>query len=327
MTIRRPLHGFTLVELLVVIAIIGILIALLLPAVQAAREAARRIQCANNLKQLGVAMLSHHNSHNRFPSGGWGFRWVGEPERGTDLDQPGGWFFNILDYLEQADVRSMGANVSGDARTGAIIKRCQTLQPVAACPSRRKATAYHDWKANYYTASSTGFSGGESGRTDYAACMDDVTTYYPFFPGPTSIAQGDDPNYGGWHDTSTLTGIVFERSRIRIRDITDGTSSTYMIGEKYLNPDDYDSGTGYADNENLYVGFDNDHSRSADYSPLRDRPGYSAITNFGSAHPTGWQAVFCDGSVHMLDYSMDLTIHRCLANRCDGQAFDHGDLW
>jgi prepilin-type N-terminal cleavage/methylation domain-containing protein len=326
MTIRRR-RAFTLVELLVVIAIIGILIALLLPAVQAAREAARRTQCANHLKQLGVAMLSHHNSHGRFPSGGWGWTWVGEPERGTDRDQPGGWFFNILDYLEQADIRNMGANMSGNARTSAIIKRCQTLQPVATCPSRRKATAYHDWKPNYRTATNTAFSVGKSGRTDYAACMSDVLTYYPFISGPPSIAEGDDPNYGGWHDTSDFMGIVFERSRVKLRDVTDGTSSTYMIGEKYLNPDQYTTGRDPADNENLYVGFNNDHGRSATDSPLRDRPGYASYDNFGSAHPTGWQAVFCDGSVHMLSYSMDLTIHRCLANRCDDQAFDRSDLW
>jgi type II secretory pathway pseudopilin PulG len=313
--------------LLVVIAIIGILIALLLPAVQAAREAARRTQCANNLKQLGVAMLSHHNSHNRFPSGGWGYDWVGEPERGTDLDQPGGWFFNILDYLEQANVRRMGANVSGADRTNAIIKRCHITQPVAVCPSRRKAVAYTDYNRDYITATNTEFGVTESGRTDYAACMGDIRTFYRYLPGPATIAQGDNPNYNGWLDTSDLTGIVFERSRVRLRDVTDGTSCTYMIGEKYLNPDEYDTGTSWADNETLYVGFDNDHSRSVDYSPLRDRPGYIDLRSFGSTHPTGWQAVFCDGSVHMLSYSMDLTINRWLANRCDGQAFDHSDLW
>jgi prepilin-type N-terminal cleavage/methylation domain-containing protein len=323
----RRRRAFTLVELLTVIAIIGILIALLLPAVQAAREAARRTQCANNLKQLGVAMLSHHNSHNRFPSGGWGHTWAGEPERGTDLDQPGGWFFNILDYLEQANVRRMGANMSGADRTNAIIKRCQIIQPVAGCPSRRKAVAYVDHENDYRTATNTAFSVGKSGRTDYAACMGDIQTFHRYLAGPTSIAQGDDPNYNGWLDTSGLTGIVFERSRVRLRDVTDGTSSTYMIGEKYLNPDEYDTGTGWADNENLYVGFDNDHSRSADYSPLRDRPGYIDICSFGSTHPAGWQAVFCDGSVHMLSYSMDLAIHRWLANRCDDQTFDRNDLW
>src|SRR5262249_22963987 len=100
-------RGFTLVELLVVIAIIGILVALLLPAVQAAREAARRAQCINNLKQSALGFQMHHDVHKHFPSVGWGWAWIGDPNMGYGKGQPGGWHFNILPYIEESAIHDM----------------------------------------------------------------------------------------------------------------------------------------------------------------------------------------------------------------------------
>ena len=102
-------HGFTLVELLVVIAIIGILVALLLPAVQVAREAARRTQCKNNLKQIGLAVLGHESAQRFFPHGGWGFQCMGLPGRGFGPNQPGGWIYNILPFMEEQSIHQLGA--------------------------------------------------------------------------------------------------------------------------------------------------------------------------------------------------------------------------
>ena len=101
--------GFSLVELLVAITIIGILIALLLPAVQAARESARRMQCGNNLKQLALAALSHESAFKFFPTGGWNKYWLGHPDRGFDKRQPGGWVYNVLPFIEQQSLHDLGA--------------------------------------------------------------------------------------------------------------------------------------------------------------------------------------------------------------------------
>ena len=112
-------RGFTLVELLVVIAIIGILIALLLPAVQAAREAARRLQCKNNLKQQALGCMTHNDALGYLPSGGWDFLSLGDPDRGFGEQQPGGWMYSILPYIEHQSIYELGKGLTGTARQGA----------------------------------------------------------------------------------------------------------------------------------------------------------------------------------------------------------------
>ncbi|RIK70734.1 MAG: prepilin-type cleavage/methylation domain-containing protein, partial [Planctomycetota bacterium] len=139
---RRSLHGFTLVELLVVIAIIGVLVALLLPAVQAARESARRAQCQNHLKQIGLAFNTHAGVHKIMPTGGWGGGWVGDPDRGYGRNQPGGWVFNILSFIEQQPLHDLGAGQADAAKRAAFAKRDASTVDVLYCPSRRPVRAY-----------------------------------------------------------------------------------------------------------------------------------------------------------------------------------------
>src|SRR5271166_6218375 len=142
--VMKKRAAFTLVELLVVIAIIGILIGLLLPAINAAREAGRRMQCRNNLKQLGLASLNHVNQQGFYPTGGWGWDWVGDANRGFTKEQPGGWTYNILPYLEYSWLHDVGmGSPSGSAeQMAAALQQTQTPIPHYHCPTRRACQLY-----------------------------------------------------------------------------------------------------------------------------------------------------------------------------------------
>jgi prepilin-type N-terminal cleavage/methylation domain-containing protein/prepilin-type processing-associated H-X9-DG protein len=312
-TPQAPRSGFTLIELLVVIAIIGVLIALLLPAVQQAREGASRTQCANNLKQIGLAMLNHESTYSRFASGGWGWRWVGDPDRGTDHSQPGGWVYNLLPFVEQDNLHRLGMGGTPEEKATASAIRISTPLALFNCPTRRRPITYHN---DVYDYRNTKNPIDKVARTDYATNAGDQSRSQ-WFEGPATLEQGDDPNWQGWkdHPTDGLTGICFQRSEIRIAQVTNGTSNTYMIGEKYLNPHDYETGKDLADNECMYIGFDNDVSRTSYYLPLQDLPGYANYDTFGSAHPAGLNMVYCDGSVRFISFSIEKAVHQRAGNR------------
>jgi prepilin-type N-terminal cleavage/methylation domain-containing protein len=317
---RKCQSGFTLVELLVVIAIIGILIALLLPAVQAAREAARRIQCKNNLYQIGHAALMHENVNKFYPSSGWGYMWTGDPDCGFGRKQPGGWIYNILAYMEYGNLRKLGAGMTGAAKSQALGQLRQTPVPIFYCPSRRPAIGYPSVESSYNATGSSVIS-----KTDYAG---NSGTYPILAEGPSVSCLTSYPNcsFGpapGDQDPN-FTGVTGYRSQISIRMIRDGLSHTLFAGEKYMNPNQYYTGNGCADNNSINEGNDWDLNRwtgsAASYTPMRDTKGFEDCTyRFGSNHAAGFNIVLCDGSAQTLGFDVDPVRYQGLGGRNDSQ--------
>lgn len=221
--------GFTIIELLVCIAVIGILIALLLPAVQMAREAARRTQCKNNLKQLSLAVIQHETTFNFYPSNGWGWRWVGDPDRGTGRQQPGGWIYHVLPYLERADLQTIGAGLPDSIKRFELSELTRTPMALARCPSR---AAPNSGPRDPLFECRNAELVNDMARTDYVGNAGDTVIEVPW--GPETLREGDDRNYV-WADTSQVTGIFFQRSEVRPRDVADGLSNTYLLVRRYNN--------------------------------------------------------------------------------------------
>ncbi|NQT41540.1 MAG: DUF1559 domain-containing protein [Planctomycetes bacterium] len=318
---KRKRIAFRFVELVVVIVVIGVFITLLLPSLQSTSNSARRIQCSNNLKQIGKAALNHEEAHGHFPSAGFGWAWMGDPDLGSGQDQPGSWAYSLLPFLEQQALHERALGKSDAEKRTILAKMSSTPVPIFYCPSRRRAMAY---RKRDYTLEDYGLGGSGQcynadnvelhARSDYVGNAGDTIVPWGAGPSPEQVQAGE-----GFRDMSACTGILYQRSEITLGDIRDGTSNTYLVGEKYLNPDHYTDGEDYSDDQSCWAGDDWDlHAWTGPgQRPISDRPGYSPLGRFGSAHPSGWQAVFCDGSVRSLSFSIDPEVHRWLGNRGD----------
>lgn len=344
-------QGFTLVELLVVIAIIGVLVALLLPAIQAARESARRTQCTNNLKNIGLAWILHEETNGFFPSAGWGHKWWGDADRGFGETQPGSWLYSILPYIEQQALFNLNSDGQSDVITTQQIEgnkqTAQALVSVFNCPSRRPLALVPTFPLNL-AGSGLAFNapGFEEvpfmNRSDYGANGGDTMgLFFGFGPSPNSAFKGlpwGTPQHMEIVDKAT--GLLYEASEVELKTVTDGTTNTYMVGEKYRNPDFYDGGGNdvrdISDDHTMFAGDDydtvcwsTDISNPNDFvqqdpalrvlAPQPDTPGLPLYWSFGSAHPGVWNVVLCDGSVRSMSFDIDPITHRWLSNRRDAQ--------
>lgn len=322
--------GFTLVELLVVMAIIGVLVALLLPAVQAAREAARRATCINQLKQIGLATLNHESALKVFPTGG--DRRHPDPAKlpAAVRDKPRGphneiysWAFQILSYMEQESIRRLPAQqLTQDA-----------VVPLYYCPSRRSPTK-----------SSSGGDGPATWKIDYAAAVPgranpfepkDILAIYGSTAGTAKdIVPVRPPSV--YDDVGIIVRTPYDWYMQRRplpnppptepAHVTDGLSRTLMITEKRLAPSQYDASVYvWHDDRGWTDGWDPDTLRStthpigADGEQLAPQEGDDEFGHrIGSAHPAGFNAVFGDGSVRQISYEIEIETLNQLAHRSDG---------
>jgi prepilin-type N-terminal cleavage/methylation domain-containing protein/prepilin-type processing-associated H-X9-DG protein len=293
--------AFTLVELLVVIAIIGILVALLLPAVQAAREAARRTSCGNNFRQVGLAMHNYADAKKTFPPGIllWPYGSCAGPS-GAAGYSGWGWGTFVLPYMEETLVYEQINFKLPSPTTGPNFRATANIIQSYLCPS--------DPQGAELTFMTNGGTNGthpdeDCGRTNMAG-----------------VADSSDWTCDGATATATGDGTLFNKSHVRFKDIVDGTSKTLLVGEVIgIGPQTYQ---GFS-----WVTWDVLHTDNGINTAVYQRPANVWIVeemSFSSFHPGGCYFAFADGSVHFITESVSQSVLEALTTRALGETNTEG---
>lgn len=336
---RAHNQGLSVIQVVIVVVVIGVLVALIIPAIQIARASARMAQCKHNMNQLSAAMRKHEQAQGFFPSGGWGARWVGDADSGFDKHQPGGFFYNILPYLDRQELHDLAAGTArgSDKQNDLNLQAAQTIVPVMTCPTRRapmvRPTPINPKEmCNCSSPSDPSMSAWFNG--DYKANAGSVVVGW--WTGPTSWEEAEkwideplDTPKNPFLDMSKSNGICHQQSQVRADDVADGLANTYLLGEKCIDPVYYADFTDGNDcnGDQPAIGADTlDLVGWTNTSPTPDRPNKPNWRGFGSAHASGLNMSFCDGSVRTISYQIDRKIHRNLGNRKDGQKTDASNL-
>ena len=318
--------GFTLIELLVVISIIGILIGLLLPAVQKVREAANRMTCTNHLKQYALALHNHHGTFEKFPSGGY-HSYAPSPNR-SGLNQSGSWVYSILPYLEQEAVFKIGDGTSGVALESANKTRLQIALKIFYCPTRRQVANYPIWPNHLWhilhPPLCANLVGSVTARFDYA--FNAGEKWVSWGATATTLASIDSGAFMFPPPDST-NGLIYVHQMLGISDVTDGLSNTYLVGEKYLSKGSSTTGVENGDEQGPYISDERDSVRYAEFfgnylNPKQDQIGTDSVPDtfrFGSPHSGGFNMAFADGRVQVVSYGIKEAVHRAFCTRAGGE--------
>lgn len=325
-------RGFTLVELLVVIAIIGVLVALLLPAVQAAREAARRSQCTNNLKQIGLGVHNYESSKKELPynrySGNYGVpetAWGGAQVNGPGLPcRAWSWLSSILPHIEQGAIYAQGDIPKTPLATSTAIS---AVIPAFQCPSDELAANNPINRANTWYIKGI----RTIGMTNYDGVMG-AQSNVPIYANPNVDAPGNDEP---WFNGNGVMAIFAWQNPLGFQHVEDGTSRTMMAGEQAFELSRANCGD---DGKCYGLGYSWAHSVEASATaaippnnavpgrpsldPTVDQFPYRSQFGFNSMHPGGISFVFVDGSVHYLSESIELGVYRALATIKGGETLD-----
>ena len=321
MKLKHHRAGFTLVELLVVIAIIAMLVTLLLPAVQAAREAARRTQCINNLKNQGLAILNYESGLGKFPTGGTE-PWHDQGDENSIHGKGYGWMVQILPYVEDGALQDISKGYGeGDLERDLIVR--QTPVPLYFCPSRRE---------NVVRVTSR-----SAERCDLGCALNDYASATP----DNDLVVSPTNNQWFWQGTahgtvrpgSKYMGVItrtIASEPCTAGKISDGTSKTIVVAEKRVYTSRYLTGD-WHDDIGWTDGWDPDIIRYTGYPPARDineqaegDPGAGFLGfQYGSAHQTGIFAAWADGHVSNIAYDVDPYVFNLMGHRSDGQVMDY----